>query len=768
MGGPMVPSSVSNKLGDNFQQILDNYLTVKNGNFGIDNIIYSSFQNLEKSIVTQINTIGHNSLVINSSSGKGNWANVPWLSILDQARPATMQGGEYIVYLFKSDMSGFYLTLNQGVTEPLKLGKKEGIKILEGTAAKLRNILSDEDKRRLSEKSFNLNNKISLASSGLGAKYEPGTIINKFYRSGSLPTEDEIIDDLRLLLEIYLKLPRGFNTAGDDLNPGVEQVGLYDGLENNNIGNYWIFQSNPKYYDIVGALKEYKSMDFTVSRYKDEIKPDDTVFIWASGKDAGIYAIAVVTSLPYPLGYTPAPDLFDREDRNENQDTLKADIEVLNVLATPLLKKQIVTYSDLQDLSIITAPQGTNFRVSKSQGDLIMELIKGNGLIIDKPDYEPLVMKPFVIVPFITALKEANLQFDDLFVIRFISSLMAKKFTILTGLSGSGKTKLATTFANWISERPEQVCLVPVGADWTNREPLLGFSNALVKGSYVKPDTGVIDLLIRAEKDPTRPYFLILDEMNLSHVERYFADFLSAMESEEKILLHPVDQKDWNGCDVPATISIPNNLFIIGTVNVDETTYMFSPKVLDRAFVHEFRVSSKDMRDFLMNPLKADTSNIYSGGKAMAGDFLDKAGASYGEFEKSDDLKRKITLFFEELKTLGSEFGYRTASEIYRYGAILSTFDDNGNIHINNIIDAAVVSKLLPKIHGSRRKLEQTLIAIFKLCLANSEGEDINDYVSRKKEIVGNENIALPVSLDKIVRMHRQVIQDGFTSFSEA
>lgn len=765
MGGPMIPSNVSDQLVNNFQQILDSYLSAKREKFGTNNIISSSFQNLEKSIIPLINSFSPNSLVVNSSYGKGVWANVPWLSILDQARPATMQKGEYIVYLFKSDMSGFYLTLNQGVTEPLKLGKKKGIKILEGTAVKLRNALSDEDKNRLTEKSFQLNNNISLASSGLGANYEPGTIINKFYSSGSLPTEGEIIEDLRMLIDVYQKLPKDVNKTDDNMNNVGEQVGLYDEFEQENEGNYWIFQSNPKYYDIVGALKKYQSMLFTLSRFKQEIKPGDTAFIWVSGEEAGIYAIAKVMTLPFiPKQPFPA-DPFDIVDRNEDENTQKVEIKIQKVLDSPLLKRQLKNYPEFKDLSIITSPQGTNFKVSKFQGELILNLT-GKPKAPQISDNTPIV--PFETAPFIEALQEANLQFDDFFVTRFIASLLAKKFTILTGLSGSGKTKLAITFANWISESPNQVCLVPVGADWTNREPLLGFSNALVKGSYVKPDTGVINLLLRATKDPTRPYFLILDEMNLSHVERYFADFLSAMESEEQILLHPDEQKDWDGCDVPSTISIPKNLFIIGTVNVDETTYMFSPKVLDRAFVHEFRVSSNDMRDFLDNPLKADTSNIDFSGAGMARDFLEKAGATYGDFENSEDLKDKISLFFNELKTLGNEFGYRTASEIYRYGAILSTFNNNDSISINNIIDATVVSKLLPKIHGSRRKLEQTLISLFKLCILYPEGEDINDYVSRKKEIVGNNNIAHPVSLDKIVRMYRQVIQDGFTSFSEA
>jgi 5-methylcytosine-specific restriction protein B len=92
-------------------------------------------------------------------------------------------------------------------------------------------------------------------------------------------------------------------------------------------------------------------------------------------------------------------------------------------------------------------------------------------------------------------------------------------------LSGSGKTKLAQAFAMWICEDDSQYCIVPVGADWTNREPLLGFPNALKAKEYVKPDNRVLDLIINATQNTDKPYFLILDEMNLSHVERYFADF---------------------------------------------------------------------------------------------------------------------------------------------------------------------------------------------------------------------------------------------------
>ena len=189
--------------------------------------------------------------------------------------------------------------------------------------------------------------------------------------------------------------------------------------------------------------------------------------------------------------------------------------------------------------------------------------------------------------------KNAGLVYSDKLITRFVSSLLTKPFVILTGLSGSGKTKLAQAFVQWICQEESQYRIIPVGADWTNREPLLGYPNALKPEEYVKPDSGVIDLIIQANSNPELPHFLILDEMNLSHVERYFADFLSVMESNEEIPLYAEGTVD-NG--VPSKLKVPANLFIIGTVNIDETTNMFSPKVLDRANTIEFRINNNEMK----------------------------------------------------------------------------------------------------------------------------------------------------------------------------
>lgn len=386
------------------------------------------------------------------------------------------------------------------------------------------------------------------------------------------------------------------------------------------------------------------------------------------------------------------------------------------------------------------------------------------------PNPEPLeVPEMFKITEFAERVTAANLKFPIEHSTRFVSALCTKPFVILTGLSGSGKTKLAQAFAQWICEGESQYCIVPVGADWTNREPLLGYPNALEENKYIKPDNGVLHLIIEAGKEANldKPYFLILDEMNLSHVERYFADFLSAMESEQPIPLHN-GNAEWDG--VPPNLKLPENLFVIGTVNIDETTYMFSPKVLDRANVIEFRVSESEMGSFLDNPAKPDMSKLQGTGRGMGADFVQQAKAVISDFEDKEAINSVLLEFFIELKKIGAEFGYRTASEIYRFAGKLNrlTANEGGRWELNDVIDAAVMQKLLPKVHGSRSKLDPILKALAGLCLTNRDGVD--ELLKEPEKIVytDREKVRFPISLEKIIRMKKRAVQDGFTSFAEA
>lgn len=359
-------------------------------------------------------------------------------------------------------------------------------------------------------------------------------------------------------------------------------------------------------------------------------------------------------------------------------------------------------------------------------------------------------------------LENAGLYFQKQLIARFISSLLTKPFVILTGLSGSGKTKLAQAFAQWICQDESQYRIIPVGADWTNREPLLGYPNALKPGEYVMPDSGVLDLIMQAINNPELPHFLILDEMNLSHVERYFADFLSVMESKDEIRLYSEGTVE-NG--VPAKLKVPDNLFIIGTVNIDETTNMFSPKVLDRANTIEFRVTKDEMESFLGNIREINMDALAGKGAGMAKSFLEMAENKSFAIEDIEAINASLVRFFGELKKTGAEFGYRSATEILRLIHHLSSLDNT--LTTNQKTDIAIMQKLLPKLHGSRRKLCPVLETLGSFCISG-EIKIIKDVFDNPEFDYKAPNVLYPLSLEKIARMHRGALDNGFASFAEA
>ncbi|OHX65106.1 hypothetical protein [Flammeovirga pacifica] len=429
------------------------------------------------------------------------------------------------------------------------------------------------------------------------------------------------------------------------------------------------------------------------------------------------------------------------------------------------INKYRVSYGDtfkvINDEILITSlKDGTKYFVKNYNRNMSIQALSTdilndynlNNILNENGEMNNYSNKSFINI-FLDDLEISNLFYHKLLTTRFISSLISKPFVLLSGLSGSGKTKLAQSFATWICEDETQYEIVAVGADWTNREPLLGYPNALNSEEYIKPDNGTLDLIIKANENLDKPYFLILDEMNLSHVERYFADFLSAMESKDSIKLHALNTIE----GVPDRISLPSNLFIIGTVNIDETTYMFSPKVLDRANVIEFRLDENDIENFFNLKGGVNIELLKEAGKDYASDFIKKLNDDYTT--ESENVKDILIHFFRVLKKVGAEFGYRTAGEISKLTAVLKSLDDS--ISFDSQIDIAIMQKVLPKLHGSRRKLVPVLLELGKLCTKNSA--DIEDF-----EDLSKLEVKYPISFEKLQRMYQNVIDNGFASYAEA
>jgi len=280
--------------------------------------------------------------------------------------------------------------------------------------------------------------------------------------------------------------------------------------------------------------------------------------------------------------------------------------------------------------------------------------------------------------------------------------------------------------------------------------------------------------------------------MNLSHVERYFADLLSLIESGETAELYRPGVDDEGETQLRAgaepTLRLPPNLFIIGTVNVDETTYMFSPKVLDRANVIEFRMAREELAAFLAAPHSPAMDALNTRGSGFGPAFVGEVAASLTAPANVRELfETESLLFFDLLRDHNAEFGFRVANEAARFlhfYRLLGGYAEANVNWFNAAMDAVIVQKFLPKLHGSRPKLEGLLWALAWACGAARAG-GAAAFLAQCREAgraqeetrFGPEVVVTalagaaaryPLSFDKVMRMWRKLVRDQFVTFSEA
>lgn len=327
-------------------------------------------------------------------------------------------------------------------------------------------------------------------------------------------------------------------------------------------------------------------------------------------------------------------------------------------------------------------------------------------------------------------LEELPNSFDSSFSRRYITSLLAKPFVILTGNSGTGKTRISKQFAEYLEvidiNGEKNWLIVPVGADWTDNARVLGFYNPLADngvGKYEK--TGIIKLIESANDNPEIPYFLILDEMNLSHVERYFSDFLSHMETPDNPFELDGYRNKNDEDEATGKLPYPENLFVIGTVNIDETTYMFSPKVLDRANVIEFKpdkddvlnMFSADNREVKITPAKSGVAEAFL---RLAKEI--RSGKNRVDEQQMAEVRNVFTVIYDITEKNGYEFAYRTVREIKQYISAAHELSSQWTeAEIYRAIDEQLLQKVLPKIHGNRKEIGTMLDEIEAICKQNGK-----------------------------------------------
>ena len=339
-------------------------------------------------------------------------------------------------------------------------------------------------------------------------------------------------------------------------------------------------------------------------------------------------------------------------------------------------------------------------------------------------------------------------------------SLKTKPFVILAGISGTGKSKIVRLFAESLGATVEnnQFNMISVRPDWNDSTELIGYKN--LQSKFIKGK--LTQIIEEAKEHLDKPYFVCLDEMNLARVEYYLSDYLSVIESRRKIDDKIVTDKliyD-SEIDEEETLSLPENLYIVGTVNMDDTTFQFSRKVLDRANTIEFS--------------EVNLENLF--GENSAEYNLDENIEVYNDFLKSTYLKnidieedyrnyaieinKKIIEINNILKKSQKQFAYRVRDEILFY------MIENKKANLldeNEAFDYQIMQKVLPAISGSENSVKETLVNLFNFVC---EKEILNDSdIDEAEQFLNSQNVKYKKSAEKIIYMLKGYNYDGYASY---
>ncbi|WP_329759124.1 restriction endonuclease [Allisonella histaminiformans] len=301
---------------------------------------------------------------------------------------------------------------------------------------------------------------------------------------------------------------------------------------------------------------------------------------------------------------------------------------------------------------------------------------------------------------FIRRVRQRGFLYDERDLYNFHISAKSSRLVILAGRSGTGKSGLVRLYGEALGLTPSQVAFLPVRPSWMDDGDILGYldRNRML---YFPSDTGLAELLVEASRHPEKMYIVCFDEMNLARAEYYFAQFISVLEKKENPALQlynpSLEERVYNHSDYPARIPLMDNVLFMGTVNVDESTYHFSDKILDRANVitlHQRKFS--DMARLTRREVAPE---------------VEVSADEYRQFRKDEGV---VTLSDEELHLLddlnaaldergtSGGIGYRVVSDMSRY---LANIPSGSPMNRKEALDMQIVQRVLTKVRGSQEQI---------------------------------------------------------------
>lgn len=341
----------------------------------------------------------------------------------------------------------------------------------------------------------------------------------------------------------------------------------------------------------------------------------------------------------------------------------------------------------------------------------------------------------------------------------YITALRTKPFMLLAGISGTGKSRIVRKlaqasitediqklydpksiengFKRWELHKPANFELLQVKPNWHNSLEVVGYKSNIGGAHY--EFTPFVEFVVRAWKHQDVPFFLCLDEMNLAPVEQYFAEFLSAIESRSiengeyetdpiikpfmnfgeevctQMINHLVGKVDASNV-IPDSIeaklverfktkglTLPKNLFVLGTVNMDETTFSFSRKVLDRAM--SIVMNDVEYDKFFTGETENDMAEFDDRTKSLL--INRPIRGLEAEDNDAEVVEQYLTAVNEKLNNTPFKLGYRAANEALLYVSAAHHFDVS--VDVNSALDEFTLMKILSRIEGDKRSIGNLL-----------------------------------------------------------
>lgn len=608
------------------------------------------------SVVAKMNS----ALLVDSSTGVGRTTGTPWITIMDGRITSRASQGTYVVYLFNKDTKILYLALGRSSNEAAKIIEDKGYSGREKTA-QIREYLKEE-KQSLLEK-LNVGSFSSLDDIDSGKKeFDQATIVYKKYALSEMPSDEELVQDLYEIIGIYAEYTDWYLTKNSQVKMTEHSIGTYDSWEilNENVA----------------------------------VKTCDTSFFNHHG-----------SGVPIAIRWFWDAEELNNEGRRDFQISYNGDSYSAHVEkeSSQNGRTRIFWSTDLaKELQKLEKKPECKAFYTKQSSDIYVLEIKWR----EEEGEEQLSTKETLdqIKKYIVA---KGFTFDEGLVENYYLSLKSKPFVILAGTSGTGKTRLVRLFAEAIGATSQngRYKLVSVRPDWSDSSDLFGHVN--LNDKFIPG--AIIDFVKQAELDSRNPYFLCLDEMNLARVEYYLSDILSIIETREcvdgKVTTDPLISENYYGADTSArgkygVVRIPENLYIIGTVNMDETTFPFSRKVLDRANTIEFSAA-----ELLANfdSSQGEAKSIYVDNSFMKAEYV-----FFNQCASEKDFVEEICIELQNINKIlekaNAHVGYRVRDEIVFY--MLNNKKADNLLSRDVAFDHEIMQKILPRIQGSKEAVK--------------------------------------------------------------